>query len=250
MARITKLPDGYFQCQWCRGGVKYAADRSWPSVCPHCKLHPHPGQVDETLGGKVDPVKSKTSKRNLRGAPREKAFASEPAGKPVLGVDPGAKYTGVVLRDADWLGFSATLVCPDGVEPVDWMHQCVAEIKFILLQHCPPETKVAVEGVTAPKGYKNGERAPINPKYILFAGVVLGGVAEAFGALVIPPGGNGSQNITHYPPDLVGRRPDGLPGSTNGAGTRDHEQSAWDVAGKAAPTLWPREVPDLRRLMA
>lgn len=126
---------------------------------------------------------------------------------------------------------------------------CVDEIKVILLQHCPAETKVAVEGVSAPKGFKDGKQASINPRYIVFTAVVFGGVANQFAAHVVPPGGNGSQNITHYPPPLVGRRPADLPGSTNGAGTRDHEQSAWDVAGKAAAEVWPREVPDFRRLL-
>ena len=249
MARRVTLPEGYFHCQWCNGGVRYVDGNRWPARCPHCHLHPHPSKVDETVNGNVNPDKAKASRRNRQGAAREKEFNLTPVGKPVLGVDPGAKYTGICLRDGDWLGYSATLICPEGMDCVDWMHQCVAEIKFILLQHCPVDTKVAVEGVSAPRGFKNGKAAPINPKYILFAGVVLGGVAAAFSALVIPPGGNGSQHITHYHPDLVGRRPASLPGSTNGAGTRDHEQSAWDVAGKAVPTLWPRVTPDLRRLV-
>ena len=53
-ARMSKLPEGYFGCQWCTGAVRYLVDtasgtRKWPSRCPHCNMHPHPGKVDETV---------------------------------------------------------------------------------------------------------------------------------------------------------------------------------------------------------
>ena len=74
-----------------------------------------------------------------------------------------------------------------------------------------------------------------------FTGVVLGAVVGTWpDAAIVDPGGNGSQHISHYPPELAGRRPPGLPGSDNKAGTREHTRSAYDVAGKAAKTLYPR----------
>ena len=240
MVTLNRLPDGYFQCQWCQGGVRFNVDGSWPDRCPHCKMHPHPSKVDATVGGKVDPAKAKLALRN-KGAARIAPLELVAVGMPVLGVDPGARYTGVVLRDGDAVLHATTLVrVKDDTDPVEWARLCVTEIKIILFTVCPPETKMGIEGVSVPKGFSNGKRAPINPGPILFAGVVLGAVSTAWpDAVIIPPGGNGSQHITNYPPDLVGRRPAELPGSTNGAGTRDHEQSAYDVAGKAAKTLWP-----------
>lgn len=57
-------------------------------------------------------------------------------------------------------------------------------------------------------------------------------LCAAHSAVIIPPGGNGSRAT--YPHVIVGRRPKDLPGDSTGAGTRAHEQSAFDVAGKAA----------------
>lgn len=241
-SRLAELPPGYFHCHWCKGGVRHTADGGWPSRCPHCGMHPHPSLVDETVGGKVDPVKAAAATRNRKHTARQKPLNPNPVGKPVLGVDPGARYTGVVLRDGDACLYAATLVrVKSDTDPVAWARQVVREVQAVLFTVCPPDTRVAVEGVSVPKGFKDGKRQPIDPGPILFAGVVLGAVAQAWpDATVIPPGGNGSQHITHYPPELVGRRPASLPGSTNGAGTRDHEQSAYDVAGKAAVLLYPR----------
>lgn len=202
-------------------------------------MHPHPSKVDETVGGKVDPAKARRAKRNRRGAPRQTPLDPTPVGRPVLGIDPGARYTGVVLRDGDAVLYASTLVRPDSLDPVGWARSVVATIRDVLAAHCPAGTRIGVEGVSTPKGFKGGRRSPIDPGAIVFAAVVLGAVIAAWpDAVVVPPGGNGSQHITHYPPELVGRRPAGLPGSSNNAGTRDHEQSAYDVAGKAAKLLY------------
>lgn len=240
--RLPRLPAGYGMCQWCHHGVRLNPDGSWPNRCPRCGMHPHPGKVDETVGGKVDPVAARRSARNRRGAARIVPLGHSRPGQPVLGVDPGARCTGVVLRDGDVVLHASTLVRdPANRDPVEWGRQVVTEIKLILAAGCPPETHLAVEGVTVPKGFKDGRRQPIDPGPVLFTGVVLGAVTATWpAAFVVPPGGNGSQHITHYPPELVGRRPPGLAGSSNGAGTRDHEQSAYDVAGKAARVLFPR----------
>lgn len=244
---LAALPEGYFACQWCAGGVRYAAGaqgtRVWPARCPHCGMHPHPDPVDETVGGKVDPVASKRSGRNRRSAQRRTALSTQPVGQPVLGIDPGYRYVGIVARDGDVALSATTLVRPkDITDPFEWAALVCEEARLILFRDCPAGTKVGVEGVSAPKGFKHGERASLDPKFILFTGVAAGAVHREFkpeGVVVVPPGGNGSQHITHYPPVLVGTRPKDLPGSTNAAGTRAHEQSAYDVAGKAARVLYP-----------
>lgn len=247
MGTLAALPDGYFACQWCKGGVRFTVGdqgvRVWPAKCPHCGMHPHPSPVDETVGGKVDPEKTKQSGRNRRSAQRVVPLATKPIGQPVLGIDPGYRYVGIVARDGDVVLSATTLVRPKDVEdPFVWAEMVCDTARIMLFNDCPADTKVGVEGVSAPKGFKNGERASIDPKFILFTGVVAGAVHREFkpeGVVVVPPGGNGSQHITHYPPVLVGRRPETLPGSSNGAGTRAHEQSAFDVAGKAAKDLFP-----------
>lgn len=248
MANMSSLPEGYFACQWCKGGVRYTetgrGHRIWPDVCPHCSMHPHPSPVDETVGGKVDPAKAKTSSRNRRSVQRIAPLSTVALGEPVLGIDPGFRYVGIVARDGDLVLSATTLVRPKDIEdPFVWADMVCEEARLILFNACPANTKVGVEGVSAPKGFKNGERASIDPKFILFTGVVAGAVSREFkpeGAVIIPPGGNGSQHVTNYPPELVGRRPADLPGNSNKAGTRAHEQSAYDVAGKAAKALYPR----------
>ncbi len=247
MARLPALPAGHFPCQWCRGGVRFTADGSWPDRCPFCGMHPHPGRVDETVGGKVDPARA--ARRTRRGAPRVVPLGRTPAGEPVLGIDPGARYTGVVLRDGDVVLHASTLVRPDGVDPAGWARQVVDETRLLLFTGCPANTGVGVEGITEPKGFAHGRRAPIDPAALLFAGTVFGALVAAYPqAVVVPPGGNGSQHVTHYPPELVGVRPADLPGSGGGAHTRAHEQSAYDVAGKAARVLFPRRVAALADL--
>jgi hypothetical protein len=245
MTRLTALPDTHFACHWCTKGVRWRTDesgaRTWPNACPHCGLHPHPGKVDETVGGKVDPAKAKTAARNRTGAARQKPLGTAPVGQPVLGVDPGATYTGLCLRDGDVVLFAETVVRPKDMNPMDWAKHVLERVREVLFMECPANTLVAFEGVTEPKGFVNGQKASLNPKHIVFTAVVAGAVAGAFpDAPVIPPGGNGSQHITNYPPVLVGRRPADLPGRKSGAGTRDHEQSAYDVAGKGARILYPK----------
>jgi len=121
----------------------------------------------------------------------------------------------------------------------DWALAVIADIKTILT-NCPDHIPIGIEGVTEPKGFNRGQRAPINPAGIIKAGIVLGAMVATWpNAPIIPPGGNGSQHYSHYPAALIGRRPKDLPGVSNGAGTRDHEQSAYDIAGKTARIVYP-----------
>lgn len=193
---------------------------------------------DPTKGGKVDPTAARKSARNRRGSPKQGRLNSKPTGKPVIGIDPGARYTGVVVRDGDAVLHSSTLVRPVEMTSTDWAVMVVVEIQRIL-RDFPATIPVGIEGISDPKGFHQGKRAAINPKDIIRAGIVLGALVATWPkAVIVKPGGNGSQHYTHYPEALIGRRPESLPGSTNGAGTRDHEQSAFDVAGKAAQVIY------------
>lgn len=192
-----------------------------------------PGE-DPTKGGKVNPEQAKKAARNRTQAPKRGRLGARPVGQPIIGIDPGARYTGVVVRDGDAVLHSSTLVRPEKMDGPDWALQVVRDIKTILAAF-PPGMPVAVEGISDPKGFHRGQKAAINPKDIIRAGIVLGAVVATWPqAAVVPPGNNGSQHYSHYPAELIGRRPADLPGASNGAGTRDHEQSAYDVAGKGA----------------
>ena len=156
----------------------------------------------------------------------------------MCGVDPGARYVGVVIRDGDVVLHASTLVRPQDMSGTDWALDSVKQIKEILTAY--PDIPMGVEGVNDPKGFHRGQHAAINPRDIIRAGIVLGAVVATWdNAIVIPPGGNGSQHASHYPPAIVGRRSKELPGDSQGAGTRGHEQSAFDVAGKTAAKVYP-----------
>lgn len=199
-----------------------------------------PGE-DPTKNGKVRPAVAAKSARNRRSSPQVGRLQAVPAGRPILGIDPGARYTGVVVRDGDAVLHASTLVRPrDLASGTAWALRVVEDIEAIL-RDFPAGMPTSVEGISDPKGFHRGSQAPINPKDIIRAAIVLGAVVARWpSSIIVPPGGNGSQHYTRYPDALIGRRDAGLPGSSNGAGTRGHEQSAYDVAGKAARAL-PRE---------
>lgn len=220
-----------------------------PLQCSQCGLTPSPESNPkdhtppaETETGAV-PAAKKTVARNRRGAPKIGELGTKPLGKPVIGVDPGARYTGVVVRDGDVPLYAATLVRSDDTTATDWAIHVTQEIRKVCDMY--PNAPMGVEGVSDPKGFQFGKRSPINPRDLVRAGIVLGAVVGVWtDAHIIPPGGNGSQHQSHYPPQLIGRRPKTLPGASNGAGTRDHEQSAYDVAGKAAKHFHKNPPPD------
>lgn len=202
---------------------------------------------DLTKGGKVDPVKAAKTSRNKRGELKTGKLDTQGIGRPIIGIDPGARYTGVVVRDGDAVLHASTLVRPDSVESgTDWALLVVAQIQKIL-KDFPVTIDVGVEGISDPKGFQGGKKAAINPKDIIRAGIVLGAVVATWPhAVIVKPGNNGSKHYSHYPASLIGRRPAGLEGDSQGAGTRGHEQSAYDVAGKASDLLYPPPPVDFR----
>ena len=155
----------------------------------------------------------------------------------VIGIDPGARYTGVSVQNLldDEILLSSTYVKPADTPLFTWAIQLGDMIATDIVALFP-DASIGIEGISAPKGYSNGKKSPINPKYVIFAGIVAGALAQRFSdAVIVPPGHNGNSR-TGYPDVLMGRRPKTLPGSALGAGTRDHERSAYDVA-RAVPLL-------------
>lgn len=239
-AKLDKLPPGYFPCVWCGSGNRYDAEGKAPTQCFKCGLNPMPGE-DPTKGGKVNTETVMKARRNRKDAPHTGKLGTEAVGKPVLGIDPGARYTGVVIRDGDVVIHSSTLVRPqDLTSGTEWALSVVKQVLEIYKEF--EGIPVGIEGISDPKGFQYGKQSAINPKDIIRAGIVLGALVVVFpGAHIVPPGGNGSKHYSHYPADLIGRRPKELPGDSQSAGTRGHEQSAYDVAGKAAKIFYPTE---------
>lgn len=238
------MPDGMAACGWCGGGL-HLRDGNLPATCRFCGLNPRDGIRTPAATKARTTTRARGSVARARVTP----LNPDPVGDPVLGIDPGSKYTGLVIRDGDAVVYAATLVCPADTSAVDWARIVLDEVKILLASRA--DLPVAIEGVSDPKGFFRGSKAPINPGHLMRAAIVLGSVVGHFDhAVIVPPGGNGSQPVDHYPACLVGRRPKDLPGNGHGAKTRNHEQSAYDVAGKGRAVLRTREQSPISLLAA
>lgn len=240
---LDKLPDGYIACVWCGAACRLDENKLPPLSCHSCKLNPSPKEEKKIKGKGKAPKKVSKSRK---GAPKIGKLSSVGIGRPIIGIDPGARYTGVVIRDGDVVLHASTLVRPKDLHSsTEWALVVIAQIQTIL-KDFPMLIPIGIEGISDPKGFQHGKKAAINPKDIIRAGIVLGAVVATWpNSIIVAPGGNGSQHTSHYPVSLIGRRPPELPGSSQGAGTRNHEQSAYDVAGKTAKEAYPIIIPDI-----
>lgn len=248
--RLDSLPSGYFACVWCGHGQKFPKAEEILR-CPGCGLNPmastpkkKKASASEKSNAQSSEKKTTTKKpsKTRKNAPKMGALGTETIDQPIIGIDPGSRYTGVVVRDGDVVIHASTLVRPKTLSSgTDWALIVVSQIETILLDY-PTMIPVGVEGISDPKGFQYGQKAAINPKDIIRAGIVLGAVVCRWPqAIIVEPGGNGSQHASHYPKVLIGRRKPELLGSSQNAGTRGHEQSAYDVAGKAAKIAYKKE---------
>jgi hypothetical protein len=154
----------------------------------------------------------------------------------IIGIDPGATNVGVSVRDGDKVLVSSTFVRPDGMPPVKWAVLVAKRVHDEIVSKYP-DALIGIEGVTVPNAYNMGKKNLMSPKYIIWTGIVVGALASQYPtAVIIRPGKNGSQELSSYPESLKGRRPKDLEGVTE-AGTRNHEKSAYDIAGEVLSYL-------------
>lgn len=152
------------------------------------------------------------------------------------GIDPGARYTGLSIRDdRGHVYFSSTYYRDDATDKYEWIDENIDFIQGIFDQF---ELDVlSVEGVEDPRGHNRGMKSPLNPRDIIRTGMVVGGIITHYRGkiTIVRPRKNGSQvEEGFYPECLNGRRPKDLPGfKDTRAKTRNHEKSAYDVAGQA-----------------
>lgn len=154
-----------------------------------------------------------------------------------IGIDPGARYVGVVVRDGDSLLLASTYVRPIDMTPIEWARTVPFRVKAEVTD-LYPDALIGIENVTEPQSHFNGKKSFLNPKNLISLGLAVGAFALMYpDATIIRPGKNGSQPVESYPVGLVGRRPKDLAGINEKAGTRNHEKSAWDVAGEVIINL-------------
>lgn len=155
-----------------------------------------------------------------------------------MGVDPGGRETGVVVRVRRAVVFVRVVVRRDpgwlatGVYLNDVL-DTVAEARAV----AGPGARVGVEGLSKPQAYMRGQLRPVSHTALVSTAMVYAVVIAVFGdQYVVPPGGNGSAPLQSYPRDLIGgphneRYPRSEP---KGEGLLRHARSAFDVAGTAA----------------
>jgi hypothetical protein len=152
----------------------------------------------------------------------------------VIGVDPGARETGLVL--GQWAAGRLTLTDHRVVRRVD--ARPVLDVPTAYLAELVAKLRswttggpglVAIEGVTVP--HPHGRRGLISPAAPMATAVVFGAVlgqAWPWPVTVIAPAQHGKLPAGCYPPGIRGR-----PGG-KGADRLRHCRSAWDVARAAA----------------
>ena len=166
----------------------------------------------------------------------------------ILGVDPGARTVGAVLRrGADLIAHTA-VVRRDPLGPIeDWFDTVIDALGQLCDRPTDEWPKLlAVEGVNAPSPHMGMTNVAPTLETALVAGVVVGfGMVDDLPARVIPPDRFGSpvEGLTgqvarqtllqRYPADLVGPRET----TGSGKGPLQHVRAAWDCAGAAALRL-------------
>ncbi|MCA1841749.1 MAG: hypothetical protein LC792_00905 [Actinobacteria bacterium] len=143
----------------------------------------------------------------------------------IIGVDPGAAETGVVVRRGDDLVSAVVIDRRPGQPLAVYLASVLRVLRVVAVEGAT----IAVEDVTPP----NPHMGMIAVGGLIGTAAVLGAVLGAHpGAVVVPAGGNGSGPLCAYPPSLRPTR-----GKGAGYDRLRHARSAWDIAGGAAVML-------------
>lgn len=164
----------------------------------------------------------------------------------VVGVDPGARDTGIAVVDYTLLtGRVPTLLASvtitrerDGSDLTDLAagRPYLTNVLSAVVATCQDYAVdgIAVEGVKRPSARIKGKVKPVDPAAIIATAAVAGAIAGRTWSnplVVVPPKGNGMLlPPAHYPEPI---RPKSIAGKDN----RRHERSAYDVAMMGARDL-------------
>lgn len=164
----------------------------------------------------------------------------------VVGVDPGARYTGIVVVNASTrvlIGHSTVQRDASRPQlPLDGEYLFNVIDTFRAMSAAYPRALVGVEVITDPTRHMGRAAYNVEPLLAtaLLAGVIVG--LSADGAVVqLAPAGFGGAALGQYPEGLVSPAEARKPGwrtRVGGGGAKlRHERSAYDVAIRAAQ-LW------------
>lgn len=172
---------------------------------------------------------------------------------PILAIDPGGSHTGLCVRAGrDALGATTVDCAPrtgSHLEDTDYALAVLDAIDELieftspridqeaagLGVPAPSRVRLAVETLVAPTGTPSkGRRAAVAPRVLQWlpaTATVLGAVCGVYTPIRVAPKGNGGwDSVTGQPASLRGRAPTGWPESGS---AREHQRSAWAIAGAA-----------------
>lgn len=244
-------------CQWCGEEVS-----PHDTMCPHCLMTlvsaSEPAPVPEVEAAAARHVEKKKRASRKKAEPSEpvidnskdeEAAASvypelnekiqvlrkEGGRRFAIGIDPGARYTGISIRDDRGAVYmSSTYYREDEEAAEDWALRNV-DIVSGILEHFELDA-IGLEKTVDPIGFKRGKRDPLNPKDIIRTALVVGSLLVLLRgkAVLVRPRNNGNKEPESYPDEIKGQRPKTLAGYRHpSVSVRDHERSAYDVAATA-----------------
>lgn len=148
----------------------------------------------------------------------------------VVGIDPGARTTGIIARTGVELVVAELVVNDDApLLSAGYLREVLTVLDSLQVRarQRKAELFVAVEDVTEPSPHLRiiSLRGLLGTAQVL--GAVRGWADDSCEILVVRPGGHGSAPMRTYPAALVGAR------EKSGTGKLRHVRSAWDVASAA-----------------
>lgn len=155
----------------------------------------------------------------------------------IVGVDPGARWTGIAVHhnDGDRYGGSLTLDRGPAANTLDEIEEYLVRVVAAVRHEVTARGAqiLAVEGIRRPSWHVRssggGARAAANPSHLVATAMVYGAVVAGpwpdLRVVIVPPDRHGQHPIALYPPKL-------RPTSGRGAGSdrHRHERAAYDVA--------------------
>jgi hypothetical protein len=140
----------------------------------------------------------------------------------LLGIDPGAFETGIVLLVDEEVAKASVVRRDRQLSRGAYVVEIIDTVKDFLSKVKNPT--VCVEDVVKPKPFYRGKQSFVNVSSIIDTSIVLGAVLAHYPkAIVCPPGHNGQGDLASYPPALVGKHE-----KSGKGGTRRHARSAYD----------------------
>ncbi|MDV8005021.1 hypothetical protein [Rhodococcus sp. IEGM 1318] len=159
----------------------------------------------------------------------------------VLGIDPGARATGLCVLSGDQILAHRTITSEGDYFPAQRLYVRDVVTTAVLLHDLHEAELIAIETINRPSWHMKG-RAAVDPTALLATAEILGailGFPWTNHVIQIRPNKNGSQPLGTYPGVLVSpgeRRKAGWEARIGGGQLR-HARSAYDVARLASRNI-------------